>query len=161
MSPRLSVKAVIVQGGRLLVTRNVDREGVFYLLPGGGQEQGESLPEALRRECREEIGVLVEVGDLLFVRDYIGRNHEFAEVDADFHQVELMFACTLPNGHLPRTGAQPDARQAQVWRQTGVEWLEVARLGEYRLYPRVLVDALRSLLQSPSKRHPVYLGDVN
>lgn len=161
MSPRLSVKAVILRDGRLLTTRNVDQEGVFYLLPGGGQELGESLPEALRRECREEIGVAVEVGDLLFVRDYIGRNHEFAEVDADFHQVELMFACTLPDDQIPRTGAQPDARQAQIWRQTGVEWLEVARLGEYRLYPRALAPALARLLASPARRGPTYLGDVN
>jgi ADP-ribose pyrophosphatase YjhB (NUDIX family) len=71
---RVAAKAVIVQGGRLLVTENVDADGRWYLLPGGGQEPGEALPETLRRECREEVGADVEVGELLYVRDYIGRH---------------------------------------------------------------------------------------
>lgn len=159
MNVRVSAKAVIVREGRLLVTRNVDHEGIFYLLPGGGQEAGESLPAAVQRECREEIGVEVEVHDLLLVRDYIGRHHEFAEVDQKVHQVELMFRCTLPPDQVPRLGAAPDSRQATVWRQTGIEWLPLERLGEYRLYPRTLAQALPARLASPATGH-IYLGDV-
>ena len=88
---RVSVKAVIIQDGKLLVTKNTDPWGIFYLLPGGGQMPGESLHEALMRECREEIGVEVEIGDPVFIRDYIARNHEFAEIEPDVHQIELRF----------------------------------------------------------------------
>jgi len=68
----------------VLVTRNMDRSGPFFLLPGGGQEHGETLPKALRREFMEEVGVPIEVNELVLVRDYIARNHEFAD-EGDVH----------------------------------------------------------------------------
>jgi 8-oxo-dGTP diphosphatase len=148
---RVSVKAIVVQSGRLLVTRNVDEDGDFFLLPGGGQEPGESLPAALRRECREEVGADVDVHDLVLVRDYIGRNHEFADTNSDFHQVEIMFRCTIRAGAPVGSGSSPDG-----W-QTGVDWLDLERLHEARLYPAVL----KFILPSLEGRTNVYLGDVN
>ena len=148
---RAAVKAVIVRAGRLLVTSNRDPEGTFFLLPGGGQEPGETLPVALRRECREEVGVDVEVHELLLVRDYISANHEFAAFEPDVHQLELMFRCSIADDAVPSSGSIPDA-----W-QTGVEWLELARLGEYRLYPKILCQ----LLAAPRGPANLYIGDVN
>ena len=152
---RVSVKAVIIENGRLLVTRNVtrntDEDGDFYLLPGGGQEPGESLPEALRRECREEVGADVEVHDLVLVRDYIGRNHEFAAHNSDFHQVEIMFRCTLPDSAGLGNGSNPDG-----W-QIGVDWLDLATLNETRLYPAVL----KRVIPAIGDQRNIYLGDVN
>ena len=111
---RVSAKAVIVSDGRVLLCRNVDEKGDWYCLPGGGQRRGETLVEAVRRECLEEIGDEVEVGRLLFVRDYIAANHEFAPTDPEVHQVELMFACTLPAVDEPAIGATPDSWQSGV-----------------------------------------------
>ena len=75
---RNSAKAIIIEGNKLLAIKLVDEEGYWYCLPGGGQEPGEALHDALRRECREEIDAEIEIGDLRFVRDYIGKNHEYA-----------------------------------------------------------------------------------
>ncbi len=147
---RLSVKAIITQGGRLLVLRNRDSIGDWYMLPGGGQEHGETIPAALRRECLEEIGSDVTIGRLRFVRDYIAEHHEFAALDGGVHQVELMFECQLTS--VPTLGRRPDAMQ------TGIEWLELSALENYRIYPR----ALQQLLRADAETHePLYLGDVN
>ena len=148
---RNSAKAVIIRDGHLLLTVNKDDDGVFYQLPGGGQHVGEPLAEALRRECREEIGVDVIVGDLRYVREYIARHHEFAATDGDVHQIEYMFACRLPEGAEPADGHEPDSMQV------GVEWVPLERLGATRLYPAALIP----LLASACADGPVYLGDVN
>ena len=148
---RPSIKAIIVRDAHLLVIANRNAAGdTFYILPGGGQEPLESAPEALQRECLEEIGVGVRVGALLYVRDYIAKNHEFAYESPLFHGLELMFECSLEAGLEPQTGSVPDE-----W-QTGVAWLPLEQLPELPLYPK----ALRELL-ARTDRSRVYLGDVN
>jgi ADP-ribose pyrophosphatase YjhB (NUDIX family) len=146
---RLSVKAIVIRNGTLLVIRMSSVDDDWFALPGGGQEVGETVHEALRRECREEIGSDVQIHGLRFVRDYIGKHHEFAATDGDVHQVELMFECTLESE--PSTPTFPDTGQV------GHAWLPVDDLASRPLYPRALAAALA---QSGSTE-PVYLGDCN
>ena len=59
----LVVAAAIVRDGRLLAARRrrPDRLAGRWELPGGKVEPGESPVEACVRECREELGVGIEV----------------------------------------------------------------------------------------------------
>jgi 8-oxo-dGTP diphosphatase len=148
---RNSVKAVIIQDNQLLLTKNVDAEGYFYLFPGGGQEHGEQLSDTLIRECMEEIGQKVIAADLLHIREYIGKNHQFAEWDSGVHQVEFYFQCSLENPEAELgNGIQPDEHQVAV------EWVPIERLNEIRLYPQTLGTMLRE-----GSKSPAYLGDTN
>lgn len=150
---RIAAKALIVRDGALLLVRCADDDGEWYMLPGGGQTYGEPLDAALRRECREEIRAEVEVGRLALVRDYIVAHHEFAgQHDNDDHQVELMFECTLAPGAEPAVGDAADGMQ------TGVDWVALDRLGEVRIYPKLLPQLLRDGVPQDLAR---YLGDVN
>jgi 8-oxo-dGTP pyrophosphatase MutT (NUDIX family) len=149
---RNSAKALIIKDGKLLATKNEDDWGVFYLLPGGGQEAGENLREALARECMEEISARVEIGDILLVREYIGKNHEFAEWDSETHQIEYMFDCVLLNEEELGNGNIPD--NAQI----GFEWLDLDELHKYRIYPAALKDYLG---REGKKTGRVYMGAVN
>ena len=148
---RNAAKALIIRDGHVLATVNRDEEGLFYLLPGGGQEPGESLRDCVRREVWEEIGAEVDVGELRFVRDYVGRNHHRAEQERDVHQVDLIFECRLLGEPVDR-GELPDATQV------GIEWLPLERIEEYLLIPRGLRPHLRAWGKEPA---PVYIGDVN
>lgn len=150
---RNSAKAIIVEDDKILLTRNKNKTGSFYLLPGGGQRHGESLSEALVRECLEEIGVRVSVGDLFLVRDYISKNHEFASEDGGVHQVEFMFRCRVVEGNV-HVGEIPDD-----W-QTGVEWVPVSKLDDVVLYPAAIVESLQRIARGENPKS-CYLGDVN
>ena len=153
MNPiRNSAKAIIIRDGSLLAIRNRDKEGDGYSLPGGGQNPGEELTTALQRECQEEIGTGVQVGELKLIREYIGRNHEFAEDDGAAHQVEFMFECQIDESYSPRNGSTPDTYQ------TSVVWLRLSELDQFRLYPKVLGTMLRCGVPSVPCG---YLGDVN
>lgn len=149
---RVSAKAIVVQDGRILLVRNRGADGEWYCLPGGGQAHGEALADALKRECLEEIGCQVIVGRVLFVRDYIGEHHEFAEQDCGAHQVEIMFECHLAAGCAPELGADPDGMQ------TGVAWVALSVLARCRFYPRAVADILAVGIPSEGAH---YLGDVN
>jgi len=56
---RVAVKGLVFDDvGRIaLISRSI------FLLPGGGVEEGESNKEALRRECKEEIGCDIEIDE--------------------------------------------------------------------------------------------------
>ena len=154
---RVAAKAVVIDGGEVLLTRNLnpdDPGGEFYLLPGGGQHYGESLSECVRREVFEETGYGVSVGEVLFVRDYIGANHEFASYEPDVHQVEVMFSCSVDRSEAP---AEPT--EVDDW-QLSVEWVRIEDLADLRLFPRALAEFLIAIGRtSPSGAR--YLGDVN
>jgi len=100
----------------------------------------------------EEISAKVKIGDILFVRDYIGKNHEFAEWDKDVHQIEYMFECSILNEEELGNGSVPDTAQI------GFEWLDISTMGNYRIYPAVLKDYLG---ENGKKVDKVYMGDVN
>jgi len=56
-----------MSGSRLLLLRCRAADGrAFWLLPGGGREPGESEAECVRREVREEAGVDIVVGSVLY-----------------------------------------------------------------------------------------------
>ena len=70
--PELSIRtrAVIVQDGHVLMdrTHHTDR-AMFYWLPGGGVEPGETTEEALRRELMEEAALEIHVGRVLYLSE--------------------------------------------------------------------------------------------
>ncbi|AIY05457.1 MutT/NUDIX family protein [Planococcus sp. PAMC 21323] len=153
MHIRNSAKAVIHKEGHVLLTKNKDAEGFFYLFPGGGQEHGEVLVDTIKRECLEETGYQVAAGDLLYVREYIGKNHEHAH-DRDFHQIEFYFVCTIEAGSVEiPVPTNPDSHQI------GIEWVAISKLPELRMYPKEIGVPIQQFAEN--QKAAVYLGDIN
>ncbi len=152
---RPSAKAVVVVSGALLATRNRTHGNSgpdWYLLPGGGQHPGETLAAALVREVREETGVEVAPGPLLWVRELIVALRDETPFDPAEHAIEFMFAAEFVADH-------GDPTEADVY-QEAVEWLTPERMAEVVFYPKALVPSLLSYLRGDPPG-AVYVGDVD
>ena len=68
----VAVGILIDDAGRVLVTRRAPdaHQGGLWEFPGGKVEENETLLEALTRELKEELGVLVEATEALMVLDH-------------------------------------------------------------------------------------------
>ncbi len=100
--PRLAARALILIGGRLLlVNAYPGGQSDLWCAPGGGVDRHSSIPANLAREVAEETGLTVGVGPLALV-------NEFHDPDADFHQVELFFRCTVAAGRLDPAWTDPE-----------------------------------------------------
>lgn len=101
-SPRVAVRAIIVEDGRLLMVNAwPDGQSPLMCAPGGGVEPGNSLPGNLAREVFEETGLKVAVGAPCLI-------NEFHDPSNGYHQIDLFFRCTV----------LPDSPRPTEWRDT-------------------------------------------
>jgi mutator protein MutT len=121
---------LVFREGKLLITqrRSKDHLGGLWEFPGGKRECDESDEGCLRRELREELGIEVEVKDLL----------ESIQHDYPEKSVRLkFFRCILLKGEPSPIGCD------------AVAWVTAAQLAEYA-FPEAdlrLLGKLRASLQ--------------
>jgi len=139
---RNSAKALIIRDGRMAAIKISDGGEEWYIMPGGGQESGEQLCEAVVREAAEELGVRVECRELLFVIEGVQGER--------FHRVDHVFHCEY-------IGDIEDAKLHADTNQTGVEWLDVSVLNRLPLYPSRLRRQIMNFCEG--KPYRVYLGN--
>jgi len=115
--PIAGVGAVILDGDSVLLVRraNEPMRG-FWSLPGGALELGERLIDGLRREIREEVGLEVNVVDVVEVLDRVICD-EAGKVQ--YHYVLIDYLCSPTGGSL-RAGSDADE----------AAWVERNRVGE-------------------------------
>ncbi len=109
------VTGVVVEDGSILLLDQDTGTGRSWSLPGGKVEPGESLEEALIRELREETGLEVEVGRLLYVCDHLP--------DGGAHIVHITFEARRVGGETGAIAAGADSRPIR-----GVAFVKVADL---------------------------------
>lgn len=143
--PRVRVAALILLDGKVVTVRHQFKDQVYHLLPGGGVDYRETLAEAVSREVREETGLEVEVGDVLFINDTI-------DPLGTRHVVNITFGATIAGGTLSQVSE--DARVV------GVDLVDPADLRSLDFRPPI-AEAIVAWLHSgntvPSVR---YLGSL-
>ena len=96
---RVRVNGVLIEDGKILLIRHqMSQDRYFWSVPGGGMEYGTDAASNLKREFQEETGLEVEVGDFLFIHEYL---------NPPLHAVELFFDVRKVKGNL-RLGTDPE-----------------------------------------------------
>ena len=67
------VAALVVQDGKFMICQRPAHKarGLLWEFVGGKVEKGETKAEALVRECREELGVIVAPGEIYMEVDHV------------------------------------------------------------------------------------------
>lgn len=148
-APRVSARAFIQSEGMVLLSSYRDGGGDWFVFPGGGQQNGETLHDCLLREVEEEASLCVEIEKLRWVREFIAADFPDCEIDPAFHQVEVIFECVLKGEQQAKMGPMPDTGQ------TGLRWASIKELLILRFYPHDVARILNNTLPDQT-----YLGAV-
>ena len=123
--PAVGVSGVVWKGDEvLLIQRGKEPNKGHWSLPGGHQEWGETVKQAVAREVREETGVEVEVGGLIDVVDAI---IPAAGEPAGHHFTLIDYKCDWVSGEAL---ASDDA--------SAVAWAKQGDLGKFNLWGETL-----------------------
>ena len=109
------VTGVVIEDDRILLLNQDTDTGRSWSLPGGKVEEGETIRDALVREMREETGLDVEPGRLLYVCDHLPGEGT--------HVVHLTFEARRTGGTAGQVTAWLDTRPIR-----GVEFVKIADL---------------------------------
>jgi 8-oxo-dGTP diphosphatase len=138
------VAAILPRGQEILLMEHRRRALACWVLPGGAVEEGETLVACVRRELREETGLEVEPGRLVYAADVVSPRRKYT--------VNLFFVCREAGGDF---GATPSKQAGEHLDEP--HWVRLDSLPP--LYPpiadRLVHDAAHGLAADAT-----YLGNL-
>jgi ADP-ribose pyrophosphatase YjhB (NUDIX family) len=146
---KVRIAAVIVDQENILLIEHRRRGRVYWTLPGGGLEEGETIEACLRREVKEETGLDIMVLRPLFVADVISENSMAAT-----HVVNLIFHAEVDGGQL----ASGHGGRADEMRDRA-EWIPLASVPALGLYPPV-IEEIAAVYRENFHGETKYLGNL-
>ena len=119
---RISGRAIIFNGDKviLLFRRRKTAEGIreYYAIPGGGQEQGETITECVVREIKEEYNVDVKI------KEFLGQV-------GDDQALGYIYYCEIISGKLELSGEEKERNSDDNYYE--IQEIKVSELDNYNI----------------------------
>ncbi|MPN24019.1 hypothetical protein SDC9_171412 [bioreactor metagenome] len=149
MSIRNTAKAILFHNGKILVNKCVNDSGkIYYDLPGGGQNQFETIKEALAREVLEETGYTISVGRFVALAEEICDNDALRKAYFDYtHRIFHIFLAYLENEKKTEVSELD-------WQQVDSLWVPIESVDTLNFRPANLTGRITSLIDG---HHAQYL----
>ena len=112
----------------------------FWFLPGGRAELGESASVTLLREMQEELGVVMKIERLLYIVENF-----YTDPDDTWHELGLYFLITAPADSYLNQSLETIMRVDEAGNHLRFDWLPIAQLEEFPLYPPCFQKALQEI----------------
>ena len=129
------VAALIWEKDKFLICQRPANKtrGLLWEFVGGKAEKGETLQQALMRECAEELAITVEVGE-----QFMQVVHQYPDM-----LIRLtLFHCTIPSGY------------PQALEHNALEWIHPSQTDHYEFCPAD-TDILAEIKRRYEKRKPL------
>lgn len=133
---KLNVRAagVIIHNNKILVHRNINSN--HYALVGGRIEIGENSADTIKREIKEELGKDIEI------TGYVSTIENFFEMDGSKYH-EIMFVHKVEFVEDEDKRIEYTLKNIEGKDYLKYEWLDVNKLDEYPLWPKVIREVLK------------------
>jgi 8-oxo-dGTP diphosphatase len=147
------VGAVVERGGALLLVRHQkpDRD-LYWVLPGGRLEPGETIPECASREVAEETGLTASFSGVLYVSEFLREGR---------HTIDVVTRMSLEGDGEASLGSDPEVAPGTEPTLTEVRWMSVGELEEIQLLPASIKERLLGDAGSGWAPDNVYLGSTD
>lgn len=147
---RNASRAIVLCDGHILLQKLRFPDGhIEYALPGGGQNEDETMEEAVIRECREETGYAVRLERFVALfEEIITTDNYRRQYPERFHRIFNIFLCTTD-------GKAPLAPSEQDMTQVDIKWVALQDMTRLRTWHDFLSTKLLELIATD---HPVYMG---
>jgi len=77
MNIKIKTRGIIINENKILIVKHLKSQNIA--LPGGRLEEGEGILDCLKREMTEELGVVPEVGNILYVNRFTNGEDQYFE----------------------------------------------------------------------------------
>ena len=128
------VRAIIIKDNKILLMHRIKAGNEYWVFPGGGIEESDiTLEEGLKRECLEELGVNIEIGDLFMEKPSLAPNA--------IGQMESFYKCNIISGEVGTgTGPEFSNRDIEKYGTYEVVWIPISDLKGKNIYPYEVRD---------------------
>lgn len=114
---------IVIKDNKMLVMHRINKGDEYWVLPGGGQEEGETPDQTAVREIDEETTIKVRIGRLVY------------HITWDTGEENFFYLCDYISGEPQLRYDSEEIQQMKSGEQVYEPmWIEIDKLSELKLY---------------------------